>query len=242
MPTPHKTRKKISPLPLWKRALDLGCIVLSAPLVFPLMCLIGGFIWLVSPGPILFRQKRIGYAGNTFTIFKFRSMHVAAETAGHQEHLKQLMHSQGPMVKLDAKGDQRVIPGGKWLRASGLDELPQLINVLCGDMSLVGPRPCIPYEYDNYLDWQKTRCMSLPGLTGLWQVSGKNKTTFEEMIQLDIKYGQTKSFWLDCWIMLKTGPVLLGQVIESRLGPAAARSNPMTTDLSSLSKPTPTKH
>jgi lipopolysaccharide/colanic/teichoic acid biosynthesis glycosyltransferase len=207
------------------------------------MAVIGLGIKLVSPGPIIFRQKRIGHAGKTFTIFKFRSMHVAAEVTGHQEHFKQLMQSQKPMVKLDNHGDNRVIPLGGLLRASGLDELPQLFNVLRGEMSLVGPRPCIPYEYDNFQEWQKLRCAAVPGLTGLWQVSGKNKTTFDEMIRLDIKYAKKKSFGLDCWILLKTIPVLIFQLIERFLKRAQPPVPAAPTNvLSSFSKPTPTKH
>jgi lipopolysaccharide/colanic/teichoic acid biosynthesis glycosyltransferase len=126
------------------------------------------------------------------------------------------MGSNAPMVKMDAKHDSRLIPGGWLLRATGLDELPQIINVLRGDMTLVGPRPCIPYEYEKYTTWQKERFASLPGLTGLWQVSGKNKTTFNEMISFDIKYAKTKSLWLDLKIMLLTLPALLQQVYETR--------------------------
>ena len=121
------------------------------------------------------------------------------------------------MMKMDRKGDPRIIPFGVLLRASGLDELPQLINVLRGEMSLVGPRPCVPYEYEKYLPWQKERFNSLPGLTGLWQVSGKNKTTFVEMIQLDIKYARNKTFWWDVKIIFMTIPVLIFQMLEARL-------------------------
>jgi len=122
------------------------------------------------------------------------------------------------MTKMDVKGDPRIIPLGVPLRASGLDELPQLLNILRGDMSLVGPRPCVAYEYEKYLPWQKERFNSLPGLTGLWQVSGKNRTTFDEMIQLDIEYSQTKSLWLDTKIILKTIPALIVQMQDTRKG------------------------
>jgi lipopolysaccharide/colanic/teichoic acid biosynthesis glycosyltransferase len=120
------------------------------------------------------------------------------------------------MVKLDAKGDHRLIPLGSFLRATGLDELPQLLNVLRGEMSIVGPRPCLPYEYENYQPRQKRRFEVVPGLTGLWQVSGKNKTTFAEMINLDIFYAENQSLRLDIAIMLRTPPALISQVVEVR--------------------------
>jgi len=143
-------------------------------------------------------------------------MFVDADTAMHQGHLHQLMNSNAPMLKMDSKGDPRIIPYGMLLRASGLDELPQLINVLRGEMSLVGPRPCLPYEYERYLPWQKERFTTVPGLTGLWQVSGKNKTTFAEMVQLDIKYARGKTFWWDLKIILMTIPALIIQMLEAR--------------------------
>ena len=135
------------------------------------------------------------------------------------------------MMKMDSHGDPRIIPFGLFLRASGLDELPQLINVLRGEMSLVGPRPCLPYEYEKYLPWQKERFGTVPGLTGLWQVSGKNKTTFVEMIQLDIKYAKNKTLWWDLKIILMTIPALIIQMLETRrakkmsLGPVRPKTN-----------------
>jgi hypothetical protein len=143
-------------------------------------------------------------------------MFVDADSTTHQGHLQQLMNSNTPMMKMDSQGDPRIIPFGLLLRTSGLDELPQLINVLCGEMSLVGPRPCLPYEYDNHLPWQKERFGTVPGLTGLWQVSGKNKTTFVEMIQLDIKYSKNKTLWWDLKIILMTVPALVIQMLETR--------------------------
>jgi len=202
-------------LPGWKRALDLGLIVLASPLLVPLAILIGAFVSLVSKGPILFKQERIGLGGRKFLCFKFRTMQVGAESRSHQEHLRRLIESGVPMTKMDARGDRRIIPGGVFLRATGLDELPQLINVLRGDMSIVGPRPCLPYEFEHYLPWQRERCQAAPGLTGLWQVSGKNKTTFIQMIQLDIEYARRRSLLLDLEIIFKTIPALLAQVSET---------------------------
>lgn len=120
------------------------------------------------------------------------------------------------MTKLDAAGDPRIIPLGRLLRASGLDELPQIFNVLLGDMSLVGPRPCTPHEFSCYEPWQRFRFNALPGLTGYWQVHGKNKTTFSQMIAMDIHYVRSMSFLMDLSIMLMTFPTILGQVLEVR--------------------------
>jgi exopolysaccharide production protein ExoY len=136
------------------------------------------------------------------------------------------MNSDVPMMKMDSHGDPRIIPFGRLLRASGLDELPQLINVLFGDMSLVGPRPCVTYEYEKYLPWQRERFNTLPGLTGLWQVSGKNRTTFTEMIQLDIKYARNKTLWLDLMIIFKTVPALMIQMWETRVKKKKLRPQP----------------
>jgi len=205
-----------SEIPRWKRTLDVAIILLALPLVLPLVVLIAVLIRVVSDGPVLFRQERVGYLGQKFMCFKFRTMFVGAETTSHQGHLQRLMKSGAPMTKLDARGDSRIIPFGLLLRSLGLDELPQLINVLRGEMSLVGPRPCLAYECDEYLPWQRERFNTLPGLTGLWQVSGKNRTTFAEMMQLDISYTREKSLWLDLTIIVKTVPVILGQVWYAR--------------------------
>ena len=203
-------------IPPWKRVLDLVCILLALPALAPLLLLISLGIKLVSRGPVFFRQTRVGWMGMPFVCLKFRTMHAHADSQVHEDYFKQLMQSQNPMTKLDSYGDPRLIPFGSFLRSTGLDELPQLINVLRGDMSLVGPRPCTEKEYDNYLPWQKQRFAIQPGLTGLWQVSGKNRTTFNEMIQLDLLYAQHRSLWLDLGILLKTLPVLVSQVQEMR--------------------------
>jgi lipopolysaccharide/colanic/teichoic acid biosynthesis glycosyltransferase len=169
---------------------------------------------IASPGPIFFRQERVGYLGRRFRLYKFRTMHVGSDTSHHQAYFTGLMNTNAPMQKLDAKGDSRLIPLGWLLRASGLDELPQVLNVLKGDMSMIGPRPCIPYEYENYSAAQRARFHALPGLTGLWQVSGKNRTTFDRMIQLDIQYAAERSLGLDLKIILLTIPAVLSQVAD----------------------------
>jgi lipopolysaccharide/colanic/teichoic acid biosynthesis glycosyltransferase len=203
-------------IPRWKRVLDVVFILLILPVVLPLAVLIAILIRLVSSGPVLFRQERVGHLGRKFMCFKFRTMFVGAETTTHQGYLQHLMKSGAPMVKLDARGDSRIIPFGVLLRSSGLDELPQLVNVLRGEMSVVGPRPCLAYECEDYLPWQWERFNTLPGLTGLWQVSGKNQTTFAEMMQLDISYAREKTLWLDLMIILKTIPAILGQIWNVR--------------------------
>jgi lipopolysaccharide/colanic/teichoic acid biosynthesis glycosyltransferase len=194
----------------------VGVVLVAAPILLPLMVTLGILVRIVSKGPVLFRQERVGYFGQRFMCFKFRTMFLNADTTVHKGHLDHLMDSDTPLVKMDAKGDPRIILFGRLLRAAGLDELPQLINVLRGEMSLVGPRPCLPYEYNKYQRWQKERFSTLPGLTGLWQVGGKNKTTFIEMICLDIRYARTKTLWLDLKILLKTVPAVTAQVLESR--------------------------
>lgn len=203
-------------VPAWKRALDIVFILFAFPVVVPLGLVVALWIKLTSPGPVFFRQERVGLRGRRFTCLKFRSMRVGADTKAHQDYLKQLMRSSTPMTKMDAKGDSRLIPLGSLLRSMGLDELPQIINIWRGEMSVVGPRPCIPYEYEGYEPWQKRRVLALPGLTGLWQVSGKNRTTFNEMIELDTAYVENQSLWLDLWIMIRTIPALSVQVLETQ--------------------------
>ena len=201
------------PIPWWKRAVDIAGSGLGLILVSPLILTSAAAVKLLSPGPAFLKQERVGHLGRRFHCWKIRSMHVNADTGIHQQHLKQLMQANTPMTKLDKGHDPRVIPViGKVLRASGIDELPQLLNVLWGDMSLIGPRPCLPYEYDGYQQWQKKRFDGLPGLTGLWQVSGKNRTTFVEMMRLDIAYTQRKSVWLDGKIFFRTLPTLVNEV------------------------------
>jgi lipopolysaccharide/colanic/teichoic acid biosynthesis glycosyltransferase len=196
--------------------LDISLVVVMAPIWAPLMLILAAGIKLVSRGPVFFRQERIGTGEKKFLCLKLRTMHANAETGNHQRHLTSLLESDAPMKKMDC-GDKRLIPGAWLLRSTGLDELPQLINVLRGEMSLVGPRPCTTYEFEKYQDWQRERFDTAPGLTGLWQVSGKNRTTFTKMIELDIHYARTSCLRLDLGIMLRTFPVLLGQFLDHRL-------------------------
>lgn len=209
--------------PFWKRVLDVAVILLTAPITITIGAVVALIIKLGSPGPVIFRQERVGYKGRRFVCFKFRTMHAGVETTSHQGHTAQLIKSSAPMTKLDVANDARVIPLGSILRATGLDELPQLINVLRGEMSVVGPRPCLGYEYEMYEGWQKRRFDVTPGLTGLWQVSGKNRTTFNQMINLDIEYSEQSNLWLDLKIMVKTVPALVVQCYDQRAKRKQAR-------------------
>ena len=203
-------------IPRWKRALDVTLVLLTLPMLILIGTLVALIIRVVSPGPIFFKQERVGHLGRRFMIVKFRTMKVNADTSVHTGHTTMLMRSDAPMLKMDAKGDSRIIPFGTWIRAAGLDELPQLMNVLRGEMTLVGPRPCLPVEFEQFNDWRQERFNTLPGLTGLWQVSGKNNTTFHEMVQLDIEYSRNKTLALDLEIIVRTIPALIVQVGEMR--------------------------
>lgn len=204
-------------IPRWKRFFDVFWILVSLPVWLPVMILIAVVLKIVSPGPVFFRQRRVGYRGNRFMIFKFRSMEVNACTKGHEGYVERLIRTDRPMAKMDVAGDPRMIPGGWIMRASGLDELPQIFNVLRGEMSLVGPRPCTPREFACYQPRQQKRVEAPPGLTGLWQVNGKNKLTFTQMIEMDLRYCDTISVKLDTIIILKTIPAVLGQVRDAKI-------------------------
>ncbi|MDB6168808.1 MAG: Undecaprenyl-phosphate galactose phosphotransferase [Verrucomicrobia bacterium] len=200
----------------WKRLTDVIFSLLAFPVLGVVTLVMAVVMKIVSPGPVFFHQERVGYLGRRFMIYKFRTMSVGADAGIHRAHCDNLIHTKNPWSKMDHRGDSRLIPGGKLIRASGLDELPQLVNVLRGEMSLIGPRPCVPYEYEKFLPWQRERFSTLPGMTGLWQVSGKNRTTFEEMIRLDIHYAHHRSLWLDARIVLLTPFALVQQVLDAR--------------------------
>lgn len=211
-------------LPLWKDILDVVLSLAALILLSPLFLLIGVYIKIADPGPVFFRQDRIGFRGKKFECWKFRTMKVNNDAAAHEEYLKSLIQGgDQAMVKLDAKRDPRIIPLGWILRQSGLDELPQLVNVLRGDMSLVGPRPCLPYEAKEYDQWHGERFDTAPGLTGLWQVSGKNRTTFKDMMRFDIRYSRSMSFWMELQILFKTFPAIAQQIRDHRGKTRAAK-------------------
>src|SRR5258707_11184232 len=169
-------------VPGWKSSFDLIWILLSLPVWLPLMLLLMLLTRIASPGPVFYRQKRVGLGGRHFFIWKFRTIKLSAETPTHEHYFQELMRSDCPMTKLDTHGDPRLAPFGRILRATGLDELPQIFNVLCGGMSLVGPRPRLPNEFAGYEPWQRERMNGLPCLTGYWQVHRQNHTTVNEMI------------------------------------------------------------
>jgi exopolysaccharide biosynthesis polyprenyl glycosylphosphotransferase len=206
-----------------KRAMDVLGSLAGIVLFAPLMLLIALLIKITSPGPILFRQERLGFLGKPFALLKFRSMRVNSDHSVHRQYVTKLINGDNgtinngtpkqPVYKI--KADPRVTWIGRFLRKTSLDELPQFFNVLRGDMSLVGPRPPIRYEYDNYQRWHCRRVLEVrPGITGLWQVSGRSKTTFNEMVRLDLTYVRTWSLWLDVKILLRTP----GAVVSTRGG------------------------
>jgi lipopolysaccharide/colanic/teichoic acid biosynthesis glycosyltransferase len=236
-------KDELPQLPKWKRAIDLFCCLIALPFLCVIAGLMAIFLRFTSRGPILFKQERVGYKGSRFMCYKFRTMVVGADTKSHQAYCDNLLGSRAPMpmVKLDSKGDSRVIPFGWLLRATGLDELPQIINIFRREMTVVGPRPCIQYEYDKYEPAQRKRFNAVPGLTGLWQVSGKNRTTFDEMIELDVRYSESSSLRLDLKIILMTVPALIVQVADTRLArKSLVRPNRMPAPSHSVS--TSSKH
>jgi lipopolysaccharide/colanic/teichoic acid biosynthesis glycosyltransferase len=208
--------------------LDLVLIVLSLPLWLPLMILLAAATWVLSPGPIIFRQERIGLGGRRFAMYKFRTMTVDAGSAEHADHVRHLVESDRPLSKLDEAGDSRLIRFGRVIRASGLDELPQILNVLRGEMSLIGPRPCLPGEADLFDRWHAERMLAMPGITGLWQVSGKNKTTFSQMIALDIEYRRRLSPALDLSILVRTIPAIVAQIRDLTGGSMTRQGHPLS--------------
>jgi len=199
--------------PGWKRALDITVAVVGLLVLWPVFLLTAIYIKAVSPGPVLFRQMRVGRGGKLFHFVKFRTMKPNDEAA-HKQHILERMRAGNTLAKLDDK-DPRIIPGGKLIRKLCIDELPQLFNVIKGDMSLVGPRPCVPYEAQEFLIWHRHRFDVLPGMTGLWQVSGKNSLTFAQMIRLDIAYSEKMSLLFDVKIILMTFPAIVKMVLES---------------------------
>ena len=193
-----------------KRLFDIAVSLTVLVIASPLMLVTAVLIKLTSPGPVFFKQERVGFMGKTFTMYKFRTMEVKTDSGMHRDYVTDLVNNGRPMVKIDHR--HRLIPFGKMIRRMFIDELPQLFNVIRGEMSLIGPRPAIPYEVQAYHDWHMGRLLALPGMTGLWQVSGKNRLTFDEMVRLDIQYAHQCSFLMDMKILFKTPLAILSEV------------------------------
>jgi lipopolysaccharide/colanic/teichoic acid biosynthesis glycosyltransferase len=197
-----------------KRVVDVVGSVFAILLCLPLFLVIAVLVKLSSPGPVFFHQKRLGQYGQQFNFFKFRTMYVNNDPRIHQEYVAKLIAGKRDVGQGSAtyklKDDPRVTPLGRFLRKSSLDELPQFFNVLRNDMSLVGPRPPLPYEYERYQVWHRRRVLEMkPGITGLWQVEGRSRTTFEEMVRIDLRYAGSRSFWMDLKILLLTPAAVL---------------------------------
>ncbi|MGH2358696.1 MAG: sugar transferase [Candidatus Limnocylindria bacterium] len=189
-----------------KRGLDVLASSVALVITSPVLATIALAVRIESHGPILFRQQRVGLGGRHFTLFKFRSMDVAADEAAHRAYVSRLIRREAPQDAAwrPIAGDSRVTRIGSLLRRSHLDELPQLFNILRGDMSLVGPRPPIPYEVELYEPWQLPRLSVMPGLTGLWQATAWGRVSFDEGVALDLEYVERRGFWLDVRLLART--------------------------------------
>jgi len=202
---------------LFKRLIDVFASVLVVVVGFPFFLAIALLIKLTSKGPVFFSQQRIGERGDVFTLYKFRTMRQDADDSIHREFTRSFIEGRMSNSSLDEKApsiykladDPRVTSVGNFLRKTSLDELPQFINILRGEMTIVGPRPPLQYELEYYEEWHKFRLKVKPGLTGLWQVSGRSSVPFNEMVKLDLYYIEHWSLLLDLKIMLRTIPVML---------------------------------
>jgi exopolysaccharide biosynthesis polyprenyl glycosylphosphotransferase len=199
-----------------KRTLDLAFAAVALVITSPLFLVLAILIKRSSPGPVLFVQERLGRGGQSFRFYKFRTMRHNSDDAIHRQFAAMFINGDSRGAQLTNKGkvykladDPRITPIGHWLRKTSLDELPQLLNILKGEMSLVGPRPPIAYELDHYQPWHRERLKVTPGLTGLWQVSGRSNVPFDEMVKLDIHYINSWSLLADLRILLKTFPVVI---------------------------------
>ena len=201
-----KERKEKSFYIISKRTIDIICSLFGLIILSPILIIVGLLIKTESKGPIIFSQKRIGLNGREFNMYKFRSMVINAEEL--KEKLMKQNEMSGPMFKM--KDDPRITKVGKIIRKTSIDELPQLINVLKGDMSLVGPRPSLPNEVKDFKPWMLKRLDVKPGLTCYWQVEGRNSITFNEWMKLDVKYVDNHNIWIDIKLIFKTILLLFG--------------------------------
>lgn len=224
---------------LAKRCLDCTLALIAIVALSPILLLMALLVRLTSRGPAIFRQERVGLGGRRFVMYKFRSMYMESDETLHRVAYEQFLRGERSHGKVDGvlpadgtladgkpfhkttapwaklkrnnSGDPRVTLVGNFLRRSSLDELPQLFNVLFGDMSLVGPRPPIPYEVALYQPWHLGRLDTLPGITGIWQVYGRSRVTFDQMVQMDLEYIQKQSLWYDLKLLLLTVPAVLNR-------------------------------
>lgn len=201
-----------------KRLMDLLLASIGIVVSAPFMLVIAACIRLDSRGPVLYRQTRVGRGGQPFTLLKFRTMYQDADPEIHRRYFQSYFHNQLPGCEESIEtrealfkmtDDPRITRVGQFLRRTSIDELPQVFNVIRGDMSLVGPRPPLPYEVEEYQEWHMGRLKALPGITGLWQVSGRSRMTFDEMVRMDLDYIARQSLWLDLRILLQTIPVVV---------------------------------
>jgi exopolysaccharide biosynthesis polyprenyl glycosylphosphotransferase len=200
-----------------KRTLDILGSSAALVLLSPVIAIVGLGIKLTSPGPVFLTQTRVGRSGSTFGFLKFRSMYVDCDTSAHEKYVQALINGDAKPTASDEEGsgvfhivdDPRVTPVGRFIRKYSLDEIPQLVNVFKGDMSLVGPRPPLPYEADAYDAWQRQRLEVQSGITGVWQVVGRNRVSFDEMTFQDLMYGMNTGLWVDLRLCLKTIPAAL---------------------------------
>jgi lipopolysaccharide/colanic/teichoic acid biosynthesis glycosyltransferase len=208
---PESTRKRWSAR-IMKRFIDVCGSLTALALSSPLLLVIAAMVKLTSKGPVFFRQERVGRHGRRFTFLKFRSMYINSDQNLHREYVKTLIAGavtpqgdSGETKVFKLTNDPRVTNLGRFLRKTSLDEVPQFWNVLLGEMSLVGPRPPIPYEVESYDIWHRRRLLGVkPGITGLWQVNGRSRTTFDEMVRLDLQYAKSWSLWMDLKILFQT--------------------------------------
>jgi exopolysaccharide biosynthesis polyprenyl glycosylphosphotransferase len=213
----RKTSKKSLPA-VAKRSIDIMGSGMLLLILFPVLAIIALAIKLSSEGPVIFEQERLGQFGRRFKCLKFRTMHTNNDSKIHREYVQSFIagktetqeKSEAEPTVYKIKNDPRITPIGKFLRKTSLDEFPQFWNVLRGDMSLVGPRPPVPYEFEMYDFWHRRRVLEVrPGVTGLWQVSGRSRTCFDDMVRLDLRYAQRWSLWLDLKILLATPRAVL---------------------------------
>jgi len=209
------------------RAFDVIAAGLLLAASVPLIVLAALAIRIDSPGPVLFRQTRVGRGGRLFEMLKLRTMAAGADGAMHQAHVRQLIPARAPAEpwrRIDP--DPRVTRVGRILRRTGIDELPQLVNVLRGEMRLVGPRPALPYEVELWQAWHFERLAVPPGITGLWQVAGRDRTSFDDMVRLDLAYIAGRSLGADLAILARTPAVLLRRARAATLAPRAPVTGP----------------